>query len=160
MLDRLELINSPYVIMVVPLLIDTGHWEMIDQILVIDVDEETQIKRVMQRDGVNRKHAQSIIDTQISRDSRLEAADQILNNSGDITELRNHVKILHQAYLAEADSSGSPQENDSDSTIYELPIVERIRTFLRLEQLFNRVAHHIKNNDAHSTHSVDFGRDQ
>jgi dephospho-CoA kinase len=154
MLDRLERIGGPYVIMVVPLLVDTGNWEMIDQILVIDVDEETQINRVMQRDDVNRKQAQAIINTQISRAARLEAADQVINNTGDITELQNRVKILHQAYLAEAESLKNPDEDHSGFAVYELPLIERIRTFLRLEQLFNRTAYHIKHNNAHSAYSV------
>lgn len=157
MLERLDKVDGPYAIMVVPLLIDTGRWEMIDQILVVDIDEETQIKRVMQRDGVNRRQARAIIDTQISRDARLEAADQIIKNSGDITLLRDQVTVLHQAYLAEAEAEickYSQQNNTCNFTIYELPLVERIRIFLRLEQLFERTRHHIKINTAHAAHSV------
>ena len=157
MLERLEQVDGPYTVMVVPLLIDTGNWDMIDQILVVDVNEETQIQRVMQRDGVNRKQAQSIIDSQISRNARLEAADQVLNNNGDITELRNQVKLLHQAYLAEADAEKSEKATTramEHKTVYELPLVERIRTFMRLEQLFNRTQHYIDSNNTHAAHSV------
>lgn len=155
MLERLDQIEGPYVIMVIPLLVDTGHWEIIDQILVIDVDEETQIQRVMQRDRVNRRQAQAIIDTQISRRARLDAADQVLKNSGDITDLRNNVNILHQAYLAEANSTNIPEQNrQADLAVYELPLNERIRTFLRLEQLFDRMRHHVDIGDAHAAYCV------
>ncbi len=158
MLERLELVgDTPYAILVIPLLVDTGHWEMIDQILVVDANEETQIERVMQRDGFTRKQAQSIIDTQISRENRLEAADQVLKNTGDITQLRNSVELLHQAYLAESEESKiqyTAENTSRKGTVYELPLNERIRTLLRLEQLFDRAEHHIEHNDIQSAHCV------
>ncbi len=158
MLERLEQVDdTPYVILVIPLLIDTGHWEMIDQILVVDADEETQIERVMQRDGFTEKQAKAIIDNQVSRNNRLEAADQVIDNSGDITHLRNQVELLHQAYLAESEDSEvrrSVQNNSKADVIFELPITERIRTLLRLEQLFDRTEHHIDHNDTYAAHCV------
>lgn len=158
MMERLDQVeDSPYTILVVPLLVDTGNWGMIDQILVVDVDEETQIRRVMQRDSVDRKQAQAIIDSQISREFRLEAADQVLRNNGDITSLRNQVELLHQAYLAEAEKDALERPkmfSSRNQLIYELPLIERIRTFLRLEQLFEQVSHYRNNNNIYAAHSA------
>lgn len=161
MMERLERVDGPYVVMVVPLLVDTGNWDMIDRILVVDVDEETQLQRVMQRDGVNRKQAESIVDTQISREDRLEAADDVMDNTGDITALREEVARLHEFYVKEAGRESparkNPGENGPDRgphVVYEQPLNERIRTFLRLENLFARAHHHRRENTPYDAHSV------
>lgn len=155
MIDRLDEVRGPYAVMVVPLLIDTGNWEMIDRILVVDVDEETQLQRVMQRDDVDRKQAESIIDTQISRQDRLSAADDVVDNTDDITCLRRQIARLHEFYMNETATPPDMSEAaDREPIAYEQPLNERIRTFLRLEHLFARTRYHIRNNTAHDAHSV------
>lgn len=162
MMERLEAVDAPYAIMVIPLLIDTGYWNMIDRILVLDVGEEDQLQRVMQRDGVTREQAQSIVDSQVSREDRLAAADDVIENCSDITALRKQVDALHEQYvqraLKETNESGinftSGQSVNTESYIaYEQPLNERIRTFLRFENLFLRISYHVSNNtraDAHA----------
>jgi dephospho-CoA kinase len=155
MMDRLDEADGPYAVMVVPLLIDTGHWEMIDRILVVDVDEDTQLQRVMRRDNVDRRQAETIIDTQVSRQDRLSAADDIVENTGDMAELREQVARLHQRYMNEATRDGAVAGRADNTVIaYEQPLNERIRTFLRLEHLFTRARYHIEANTPHDAHSV------
>ena len=157
MINKLDQVQGPYTVLIIPLLVDTGNWGMIDRILVVDVEEDLQIERVMQRDGVTRKQAESIVDSQISREDRLEAADDIIYNDDDITALRAHVDQLHKQYLQEAakDNTNTLAEtnNHNHSVYYEHPLNERIRTFLRLEQLFDRANYHIQNNHPADGHS-------
>lgn len=158
MIDRLDHVEGPYVVLVIPLLVDTGNWNMIDRILVVDVEDELQLERVMQRDGVSRQQAKSIVDTQISREDRLDAADDIIYNDGDITALREQVDLLHQQYMQEATGGAAAttqhhSEQNREEIIYEHPLNERIRTFLRLEQLFNHAHYHLENNSPTDGHS-------
>ncbi len=89
-----------YTIYVVPLLVETGQRERFDKILVVDVAQSTQIERLMKRDNIDKKQAQAILDAQASREQRLEIADDVINNEGDIETVKQHVKRLHQQYLA------------------------------------------------------------
>ncbi|HEX7027127.1 MAG TPA: cell division protein ZapD [Gammaproteobacteria bacterium] len=163
MMERLEAVNAPYAVMVIPLLIDTGYWNMIDRILVVDVDEEDQLQRVMQRDGVTREQAQAIVDTQVSREDRLVAADDVIENHSDITALRKQVDALHERYvqrsLKEANEASinsiSGRTVSTDSFIaYEQPLNERIRTFLRFENLYVRMSSHVAGNTMADDHGA------
>jgi dephospho-CoA kinase len=163
MMERLEAVDAPYAIMVIPLLIDTGYWNMIDRILVIDVDEEDQLQRVMQRDGVTREQAQSIVDTQVSREDRLAAADDIIENRSDITALRKQIDALHERYVQRAlkeanetriDFSSGPTVTTDRFIAYEQPLNERIRTFLRFETLFLRMASHVSGDSPADAHGA------
>jgi dephospho-CoA kinase len=91
---------APYVVVVVPLLIETGAYRgMIDRILVVDCEPETQIRRVMERSGLSRKDVLSIMASQVSRQQRLREADDIIHNDDDIETLRAQVNPLHLRYL-------------------------------------------------------------
>jgi dephospho-CoA kinase len=91
---------APYVVVVVPLLIETGAYRgMIDRILVVDCEPETQIRRVMARSGLSRKDVLSIMASQVSRQQRLREADDIIHNDDDIETLRAQVNPLHLRYL-------------------------------------------------------------
>ena len=85
--------------MVIPLLAESGAYPNIDRVLVVDVKPETQISRLLLRDGCSRKQAQQILASQASRENRLKIADDILDNSHspDLTHLE--VAQLHQKYL-------------------------------------------------------------
>ncbi|MGM0563616.1 MAG: dephospho-CoA kinase [Pseudomonadota bacterium] len=98
MMQQLRQSQGPYALMVIPLLIDTGHWEMIDRVLVVDVDEHNQLERVMQRDGLSEEQVRNIFDAQISREERLAAADDIILNAHDMDHLRQEVAHLHALY--------------------------------------------------------------
>ena len=88
-----------YTIYVVPLLVETGQQERFDKILVVDVAQSTQIERLMKRDNIDETQAQAILDAQASREQRLEVADDVINNEGDIETVKQHVERLHQQYL-------------------------------------------------------------
>lgn len=97
--------NAPYVLLSVPLLVESGGYrEQLDRILVIDCAETLQISRVMARNGLSLAEVQAIMAVQASRSERRAAADDLLTNDGDIENLRAQVDMLHQRYLALAAS--------------------------------------------------------
>ena len=109
MLRQCAAANSPYCLLVVPLLVENRLTELADRVLVIDVDEATQIERTCRRDGVNREQAQAILASQASRSERLAMADDVLDNQSGTTEtIRERILALHETYLAFA-SQQAPQ---------------------------------------------------
>jgi dephospho-CoA kinase len=91
----------PYCLLVVPLLVENRLTSLADRVLVIDVDEATQIKRTCRRDGVSREQAQAILASQASRSERLAMADDVLDNqSGTSETIGQRIFALHQTYLA------------------------------------------------------------
>lgn len=90
--------QGPYCLIVIPLLAESGHFDWLDRVLVVDVPEETQIERLMERDGVTELDARKSLAAQAGRDVRLQLADDVLDNSGDIEELEAQVAELHQKY--------------------------------------------------------------
>ncbi|OEE37795.1 dephospho-CoA kinase [Vibrio genomosp. F10 str. ZF-129] len=92
--------NSPYVLLVVPLLVENSLQYMTDRILVIDAEEHTQIERTMKRDGVSREQAQSILSAQSSREKRLSFADDVIKNDAENKKIMLQITELHQKYLA------------------------------------------------------------
>jgi dephospho-CoA kinase len=90
-----------YVILVIPLLVEGGNARArVDRILVVDASEKTQLERMIARDGCSLNQARAILCAQADRDTRLQAADDVLVNSGTIAELRQGVDILHGRYLS------------------------------------------------------------
>ena len=96
---RIRQLEAPYCILVIPLFAESSAYSWTDRVLVVDVSEETQIKRVMARDGINRQQAQAILDSQLNRTDRLALADDVLDNSGSLSELQDKVQALHNEYL-------------------------------------------------------------
>ena len=97
--------TSPYVVVVVPLLIETGAYRgMMGRILVVDCEPETQIRRVMERSGLSRGEVLSIIASQVSRQQRLSEADDVIRNDRDFETLQAQVNPLHVRYLGLAAS--------------------------------------------------------
>lgn len=98
--------GGPYVIYVVPLLVESGgHRERVDRVLVVDCPEEVQVERVRARSGLSADEAQAIVRAQAPRATRLAAADDIIDNSGTLDELRLQVETLHAKYAAMAKSA-------------------------------------------------------
>lgn len=160
-----EKISAPYCLLVVPLLIDTGNWDAVDRILVVDTDENTQIGRVTKRDHQDREHVIAILDSQIGRHERLESADDVIENTGNLEELKTKVDEFHQFYMTlaenESEEGMTPPEtlskisgNEVGGIIYEQPLNERYRTFLKLESLFQRIQHHTQNNTKWDCYSL------
>jgi dephospho-CoA kinase len=97
-----------YIILAIPLLVEGGKPDRLDRILVVDVDEGVQLERVMARDSTTLIQARAILAAQASRAARLEAADDVIVNSGTVSELRQAVDALHERYLQLAATTRSP----------------------------------------------------
>src|SRR6202167_2426077 len=93
---------GPYVVLAIPLLVESGRREQVDRVLVVDVDEAAQLERLMRRDASTQAQARAILAAQASRSVRLQVADDVLVNSGSVAELREAVDRLHERYLAMA----------------------------------------------------------
>ena len=92
--------GAPYVVVVVPLLVESGGWhERVARVAVVDCSEETQIARVMARNALGRAEVERIMAAQASRRQRLAAADDVMDNDGDRENLRRQVENLHGRYL-------------------------------------------------------------
>jgi dephospho-CoA kinase len=94
--------RGPYVIIVVPLLVESGTWKTrVDRVLAVDCSVETQIARVMHRNGFDRDQVLAIIARQATREARLAAADDVIVNDNAPPEaLTAQVDAQHRAYLA------------------------------------------------------------
>ena len=91
--------GGPYQILVVPLLVEknlTGH---VDRVLVVDCDEELQVRRLRDRDGSTPEQVQAILKAQAPRAARLRAADDVIHNDTDMSAVREQVAVLHARYL-------------------------------------------------------------
>ena len=98
---QLAAATAPYAILVVPLLIEAGDYrKRVNRITVVDCAEATQIARVMSRSGLARAEIERILAAQATRDARLAAADDIIDNDGDIAALPPQIERLHADYLA------------------------------------------------------------
>ena len=92
--------SSAYTVLVIPLLFEHHLENFVDRILVLDVKEETQIERVMKRDGSSREIALEILKNQVSREKRRELADDLIETDGlSLSELKELVLNLHKKYL-------------------------------------------------------------
>ena len=97
---RIEAAKGPYAVHVVPLLVESpGHRQRVGRVLVVDCPEELQISRVRQRSGLPDAEIRRIISTQVPRQARLAAADDVIDNSGTVSALQQQVGKLHQSYL-------------------------------------------------------------
>ncbi|HET7776498.1 MAG TPA: dephospho-CoA kinase [Azospira sp.] len=94
---------APYVILAVPLLVESGTYrERVQRVLVVDCPESVQIERVMARSQLSRSEAEAILAAQASRAERLAVADDVVDNGGAQAALSAQVEALHQKYLRAA----------------------------------------------------------
>ncbi|MFS1291121.1 dephospho-CoA kinase [Pseudomonas piscis] len=91
--------QSPYAILVSPLLVESGQARMTQRILVIDAPQQLQIERTLLRDQVSEQQVQAILQAQASREERLRNADDVLINDRDRAWLHSEVERLHHFYL-------------------------------------------------------------
>ena len=91
--------ESPYAILVSPLLVESGQRQMTHRVLVVDTPEHLQLQRTMLRDKVSEEQVRSILQAQARRDERLKHADDVLVNDGDLSHLQREVERLHAFYL-------------------------------------------------------------
>jgi dephospho-CoA kinase len=98
---RLAAASSPYAVLVVPLLVESGDYRSrVRRVLVVDCPEDLQIRRVMARSAMTEAEVRRVIAAQVSRAERLAAADDVIDNSGSLEALRERVQALHREYLA------------------------------------------------------------
>lgn len=102
---------APYVLLVVPLLLESaGYPDLVRRILVIDCDESLQVSRTMQRSGLTAEAVHAIMAAQLPRRQRLSRADDVLHNDGDLAGLRTQVGALHERYRNLArEAAGQPR---------------------------------------------------
>jgi len=91
--------GGPYQILVIPLLVEKNLAAHVDRVLVVDCDEELQIRRLRDRDGSTPAQVQAILKAQAPRAARLKAADDVIHNDTDMGTVRNQVATLHARYL-------------------------------------------------------------
>jgi dephospho-CoA kinase len=99
--------RGPYLMVVVPLLVESGSWKTrVNRVLVVDCAVETQIARVMRRNAFTREQVLAIISRQATRDERIVAADDVIVNEGaSVESLAEEVDELHRRYVALAGGS-------------------------------------------------------
>jgi dephospho-CoA kinase len=91
--------GGPYQILVIPLLVEKNLGSQLDRVLVVDCDEDLQIKRLQARDSSTLEQARAILNAQASRTARLKAAHDVITNDGEMSALRDQVSALHVRYL-------------------------------------------------------------
>jgi dephospho-CoA kinase len=100
---RVNAAQGPYVVLVVPLLVESVDYrQRVDRVAVVDVPEAVQIARTMARSGLDRDQVVQILAAQASREARLAAADDVIDNAGERAALDARVAVLHADYRARA----------------------------------------------------------
>jgi dephospho-CoA kinase len=93
-------LEQPYVLVIVPLLVETGAYnEMLDRVLVVDCGEETQIQRALARGGWSEAEIRAMLRKQSSRAARLARADDVIDTDCRLSEVTDRVAALHKKYL-------------------------------------------------------------
>lgn len=90
--------NTPYCILSIPLLLETSQENRADLILAVDAPQKERLRRVCRRDGVTEVDARRIMAAQVARKQLLARADQVIDNSGDLHNLRRQVERLHRRW--------------------------------------------------------------
>lgn len=99
-LEKLDQVEAPYALVVVPLLLETGFESLVDRVAVVDCPREMQLERLLLRDGIDPDEAESMLGAQMDRETRLARADDVIDNSGDLDATRERVRELHAQYAA------------------------------------------------------------
>jgi dephospho-CoA kinase len=100
--------SAPYVVLVIPLLIESGDWQSrVHRVLVIDCSEPVQLARVLQRPGIDAGTARAMMDAQSSRAARLAAADDVLFNEAPLDLVEQRAAQLHDLYVRLAGTAAS-----------------------------------------------------
>lgn len=98
-LARKSTLCTLYCLVVIPLLVESGMSDVVDRVLVVDCEEAQQVARVSARDNCSADEVRAIIATQAARPSRLAAADDVLFNTGRLSDIVGEVERLHRRYL-------------------------------------------------------------
>ena len=95
---RIEDMDAPYCVIVIPLLLEAQMMDLVDYVVVIDCPEQTQIERIVIRDGLSIDEATKIVSVQATRKQRLEVSNKVIDNSLDINHLKKQVYTLHKEW--------------------------------------------------------------
>lgn len=101
---------APYVLLVIPLLVETGYAGRVDRVLVVDCPEALQLERLVERDAGTEAAARRILASQASREQRLAVADDVIDNSGSLDSVRETVAALHARYLRQVCGERLPNQ--------------------------------------------------
>lgn len=104
--ERGSELDAPYCLIAVPLLVESGMLDLAQRVLVVDCEPEQQIERVTSRDGIPPAQVRAIMNSQVSREARLEAASEVIRNSADPESLEKAIRRLHRYFLWLADKNG------------------------------------------------------
>ena len=104
-LDQISAATSPYTILSSPLLLETSQKNVVDCVVVVDVPEEIQLQRTVQRDDNDEAQVRRIMAAQMPRDDRLAQADIVIDNSRSLAALDSLVEELHKEFLLRAEAS-------------------------------------------------------
>jgi len=91
--------GGPYQILIIPLLVEKNLSAHVDRVLVVDCEEQLQLKRLRAREGSTLEQARAILNAQVPRAARLKAADDVIHNDTDMNAVREQVAALHARYL-------------------------------------------------------------
>jgi dephospho-CoA kinase len=97
--------KSAYCLLSVPLLVENKLYEQVDRVVIVDVNEQTQLHRTLLRDKTNEQQIRAIMKAQATRPQRLSVADDIVDNNGKTVDLVKQVTRLHKKYLQLAKQS-------------------------------------------------------
>jgi len=96
---QLTALPTPYALLVAPLLLENGLDTFCDRVLLVDVSEQTQLKRTIARDQNNAEQVKAIMAAQLGRQQKLARADDIIDNNGSLSQLTEQIAHLHKKYL-------------------------------------------------------------
>ena len=106
--------GRPYAVYAVPLLVETGQVDRFDRIVVVDVPLETQLERLLARDGRDERQARAILAAQAPREARLAVADDVVDNAGPPEATLARVDALHARYVALAAAAAATAEDGGE----------------------------------------------
>ena len=104
-LQQIGASRTPYTILSSPLLLETSQRELVDCVVVVDVPEEIQLRRTVQRDDNDEAQVKRIMAAQMPRDDRLAQADIVIDNARSLAALDSLVEELHKEFLLRAEAS-------------------------------------------------------
>ncbi|MFB1034849.1 MAG: dephospho-CoA kinase, partial [Sinobacterium sp.] len=102
MLLQTQQAKSAYCLLSVPLLVENKLYEQVNRVVIVDVDEQTQLQRTLLRDKTNEEQIRAIMRAQATRQQRLVVADDVIDNNGKTNDLDKQVAQLHKQYLQAA----------------------------------------------------------
>ncbi|GAB4412791.1 MAG: hypothetical protein OHK0054_01180 [Sideroxydans sp.] len=157
--------DAPYTVVVVPLLYESGRYDWLSPVIVVDCPEDMQVERAMARSNLDEATVRAIMAQQLPRVERLCRADVAIVNDRDLATLKVQVATLHRQLLekiVEAQRACQPATPSAPSRtvfahtmlIYEFPLSERARTLLRLEDLFSRIDYFISGKESADHHAA------